>query len=78
LISSFISFISSYAKGLTAHRINTWWWTIFLAPYSHYIMPLDFVLWRCVKDYVYRNTMDDTATLHIMVIKAVQSAAKES
>jgi hypothetical protein len=38
--------------------------------------PFDFIRWKCVKDYVYRASVDDTVTLCAKIINAIHSAAE--
>jgi hypothetical protein len=38
--------------------------------------PFDFIQWKCMKDYVYRTSVDDTATLCTKIIKAICSVAE--
>jgi hypothetical protein len=59
-----ISFIFRHLEALATHEVNTGWWIILLALYSHGIIPLDFFLWGCLNDSVFRNSVDGTATLH--------------
>jgi hypothetical protein len=33
-------------------------------------MPLDVFLWGCVEDYIYRTSVDVSATLHARIMKA--------
>jgi hypothetical protein len=41
-------------------------------------MPLDFCLWRCVKNYVCRTSVNDTANFRARIINAIRSEAKRS
>jgi hypothetical protein len=50
--------------------------TNFMTASSHYITILDFLLWWCLKDYVYRNCVNNTSTLHARIIKAIQTVTK--
>ena len=47
---TFVSFISSYAETLNGHKVNFRGWTNVLDTQSHAIMPLNFFLWRFVKE----------------------------
>lgn len=47
-----------------------------LASYMPDIMPWGFFLWGYVKDYVYRNSVGDTATHHAMIMEAIWSVLK--
>jgi hypothetical protein len=38
------SYILGYIEALAAHKVNTRHWTNLMAPHSHDIMPIDFIL----------------------------------
>jgi hypothetical protein len=56
-----------------AHDVYIKHETISWPPHSPDFTHFNFLLWRCVKCYVFRTSVNDIGTIHASIIKAIQS-----